>query len=92
MPRRSQITGGDCPSPDDLVRTGQLTEEQARKVDPADFVNVYSQRLRGTDPPIKRTVPDMDRFARSLHDHMIAYRPMWFAGLIVLGIRDVPDD
>jgi hypothetical protein len=83
---------GDTPSPDDLVRTGQLTEEQAQTIDPKDFVNVYSRRLRGDDPPIKRTVPAMAELARSLHEHMTGYVPMWFAAGVVIGLWPAPDE
>ncbi len=83
---------GDVPSPDDLVRTGQLTPEQAQEIDPHDFVNVYSYRLRGTDPPVKRMLPDVTEFARSLHVHMAGYRPMWVAAGVVIGLWPAPDE
>jgi hypothetical protein len=83
---------GDVPSPDDLVRTGQLTPEQAQKVDPQDYVNVYSSRLRGTDLPKKRTAPDLAEFARSLHQHMRGYNRMWLAAGIVIGLWPAPDE
>jgi hypothetical protein len=85
---------GDTPSPADLVRTGQLTEEQAQTVDPTDFVNVYSYRLRADkdDLPIKRTVPAMAEFARTVREHRDGYLRMWFAAGVVLGLWPAPDE
>ncbi|TCN34879.1 hypothetical protein EV644_118129 [Kribbella orskensis] len=90
---------GDTPTPDDLVRTGQLTEEQAQKADPTDYVNVYSYRLRshGDDPvsqhrqTIKRTATDMADFARSLRDHVDNHQRTWIAAGVVLGLWPAPD-
>ncbi|TCC51276.1 hypothetical protein E0H75_14235 [Kribbella capetownensis] len=83
---------GDVPSPDDLVRTGQLTPEQAQRIDPQDYVNVYSSRLRGSDLPKKRSAPDLAEFAQSLHQHMSGYRRMWLAAGIVLGLWPAPTE